>query len=116
MRKLIETAKENQQEKPKLKDFFKDDEISFMWKYLTNSLLDLTMRIWNDPKAVTVQSQISNSIYEIANAESGQDHEEPKSKILKAPLNAANNIVHLTHRLKSINETRQANRIAASIT
>lgn len=116
MRKLTETAKENQEAKPELKDFFKDYQISFMWKYLANSLLDLTMRIWNDPKAVTVQSQISNSIYEIANAESGQDHEEPKSKILKAPLNAANNIVHLTQRLKSINETRQANHVAASIT
>ncbi len=132
MRKLIEMAKENQEEKPKLKDFFKDYQISFMWKYLVNSILDLTMRIWNDPKSVTIQSQISNSIYEIANAESGQDHDEPAPKINKLAPDGANNIVKLTQRLKSIsatnnivnltqrpesiNETRQANRIAANIT
>jgi hypothetical protein len=104
IRKLIETAKENQQEKPKMKDFFKDYQISFMWKYFANSLLDLTMRIWNDPKLVTIQSQISNSIYEIANAESGQDHEEPKDKILKFSPDAANNIAYLTQRLKPLVE------------
>ena len=123
MRKLTETAKENQEKKPELKDFFKDYQISFMWKYLVNSLLDLTMRIWNDPKSVTVQSQISNSIYEIANAESGQDHEEPKAKTPKAPLSTVDNILNLTQKLKPlldnvnpINNLKQAQQIAASMT
>jgi hypothetical protein len=81
------------------------------------------MRIWNDPKSVTVQSQISNSIYEIANAESGQDHEEPKAKTPKAPLSTVDNILNLTQKLKPlldnvnpINNLKQAQQIAASMT
>ncbi len=105
MRKLTETATENQQEKPKFKDFFKDYQISFMWKYLANSILDLTMRIWNDPNAVTVQSQISNSIYEIANAESGQDHDEPAPKIKKLTPDSTNNLVNFTRSLKPLLES-----------
>ncbi|MFZ4084769.1 MAG: hypothetical protein ACOYK1_04435 [Vampirovibrionia bacterium] len=104
MRKLIERAKENQQEKPTLKDFFKDYQISYMWKYLVNSILDLTMRIWNDPTSVTIQSQISNSIYEIANAESGQDPEETPPKIKKLAPDGANNIVNFARKLKPLLE------------
>ena len=104
MRKLEERAQENQEEKPKLGEMMKDYQISFMWKYLVNSLLDLSMRFWNQEKSVIVQSQISNSIYEMANAESGADHDEPAPKIKKLAPDAANNIVNFTSKLKPLLE------------
>jgi hypothetical protein len=104
MRKLKERAQENQEEKPKLGEMMKDYQISFMWKYLVNSLLDLSMRFWNQEKSVIIQSQISNSIYEMANAESGADHDEPAPKIKKLAPDAANNIVNLTRKLKPLLE------------
>ena len=104
MRKLEERAQENQEEKPKLGEMVKDYQISFMWKYLVNSLLDLSMRFWDQEKSVIVQSQISNSIYEMANAESGADHDEPAPKIKKLAPDAANDIVNFTSKLKPLLE------------
>lgn len=104
MRKLEQRAQENQEEKPKLGEMMKDYQISFMLKYLMNSLLDLSMRFWNQEKSVIIQSQISNSIYEMANAESGADHDEPAPKIKKLAPDAANNIVNFTSKLKPLLE------------
>ncbi len=104
MRKLEQRAQENQGEKPKLGEMMKDYQISFMLKYLMNSLLDLSMRFWNQEKSVIIQSQISNSIYEMANAESGADHDEPAPKIKKLAPDAANNIVNFTSKLKPLLE------------
>lgn len=55
------------------KDILKDNQIRFMILYLTNSFLDLTMRWLKNPKLTIIQSQISNSIYEIANGLSGKE-------------------------------------------
>ena len=104
MRKLEQRAQENQEEKPKLGEMMKDYQISFMLKYLMNSLLDLSMRFWNQEKSVIIQSQISNSIYEMANAESGADHDEPAPKIKKLAPDATNNIVNFTSKLKPLLE------------
>lgn len=73
MRKLKEMAKEKGVEISNVKELFKDPQMSFMAKYLANSFLDLTMRIWKDPRLGIIQAQISNSIYEIANAQYSQE-------------------------------------------
>jgi len=78
MRKFKEMAKEKGEKAPDLKTLFKDPQMNFMINYLINSFLDLTMRFWKDPRLGIIQAQISNSIYEIANAKYAQNETKLK--------------------------------------
>lgn len=78
IRKFKEMAKKKGETAPNLKTLFKDPQLNFMINYLINSFLDLTMRFWKNPNLGIIQAQISNSIYEIANAKYAQNEAKLK--------------------------------------
>lgn len=111
--KLQKLAKEATGEKAGLKDIFKDHQVRFMTLYLANSILDLTMRWWKNPVFTIIQSQISNSIYEIANGLSGKE-DNPNDmvaqyeKMIASKTQAQNNIVNFV-RIKELGSAIAAN-------
>ena len=71
--KINKLSEEATGKKASMKEILKDNQVQFMGLYFINSFLDLTMRWWKNPVFTIIQSQISNSVYEIANGLSGRE-------------------------------------------
>ncbi len=82
IQKIQETIEKSQGRKASLKEILSDHQIQFMAGYVSNSILDLTMRWWKNPIITIIQSQISNSLYEIANGLVGKDKSLIKNNIV----------------------------------
>ncbi|NQY79695.1 MAG: hypothetical protein HRT47_05220 [Candidatus Caenarcaniphilales bacterium] len=82
VQKIQETIEKSQGRKASLKEILSDHQIQFMVGYVSNSILDLTMRWWKNPVTTIIQSQISNSLYEIANGLVGKDKSLIKNDIV----------------------------------
>ncbi|NQY79694.1 MAG: hypothetical protein HRT47_05215 [Candidatus Caenarcaniphilales bacterium] len=115
--KVGKTIEKATGKKAGLADFLKDHEMQYWLAYLTNSIMDGTMRAWKDPVKTIIQSQFSNSVYEIANGLSGvknpendqvRIHEEIINKREKENAMAKNNIVNF-NRIKELGSAIAAN-------